>query len=520
MKSWVRLCVWLLAVGCCLLGGLAFAHPACTKDCESAEEHFRNALAMRTEAGNLRVLMEKEKLYQNAIALCPDFTAAHNNLGDVYENLGKYTEAIYEYQKAISLDGNFSAPYSGLGDVYFKNGNYTEAVKQYDKALELDPKDEVTRDLRMQAQALMQSDVIPKDAIVKVLARPQILTRGPVDVVKISFGSDLHKGSIPFDYNQYVIREDAKAQLREIGQALTTAELSDYVFEIGGHTDIRGSEDFNLELSLKRANAVKDHLVNDYRIPAKRLTVKGYGKSRLIAMGNDEACHALNRRVDLTRLGKGGDTSIERDSAAGRGRIDVDLGFLYGDGSTVKRSQISPDGRTVLRAGKDLYQVFFRSRQSCYIYVLQKDATGKWYVLFPQKESTYNSNPVKAERDYWLPGFDNGFSMDENRGQQTLYLFASLREMRDLESAQLDLEQAVGPIARGFQTRGLSHIGKPEVLIPSTPQVAKKATAEHAKKPTGVGVYPSAATHNDFANIVNYLESEGALVRTVSFLHQ
>ncbi len=519
MKSWVRLCMWLLVVGCCLLGGLAFAHPAYAKDCESAKEHFRNALAMRAEAGDLRVLMEKEKLYQNAIALCPDFTAAHNNLGDVYENLGKYTEAIDEYQEAISLDRNFSAPYSGLGDVHFKSGNYTEAVKQYDRALELDPKDDVTRNLRMQAQALVQSNVIPKDAIVKVLGRSQILTRGPGDVVKISFGADLYKGSIPFDYNQYEIREDAKAQLREIGQALATAELSDYVFEIGGHTDIRGSEDFNLELSLKRANAVKDHLVNHYRIPAKRLTVKGYGKSRLIAMGNDEASHALNRRVDLTRLEKVGKMSLESGSASGRGRIAVDLGFLYGDGSTDKLSQISSDGQTVLRTGKDLYQVFFRPRQNCYVYVLQKDATGKWYVLFPQKESAFNSNPVQADRGYWLPRRDQGFSIDENRGQETLYFLASLWEMRDLESAKPDLEQAVGPIARGFVTRGLSHIGKPEVLIPSTPQVAKKATAEHAKKPTGVGVNP-AATHNDLTNIVNYLESEGDLVTSVSFLHQ
>jgi outer membrane protein OmpA-like peptidoglycan-associated protein len=465
--------------------------------CGEARRYFGQALETKSAAGDIHSLIEKEKLYRKAIELCPDYAEAHNNLGDIYESLGKYAEAIEEYTRAIEANRKLAASYAGLGDVHFKSGRYGEAIKWYDAAMELDPGDQTTLDLRRQAEALITTKVIPKASIVQILGRSQMLTRGPGDAVKITFGADKVKGMIPFDYEKAEIRDDAKPQLKELGEALASPDLAGYVFEIGGHTDTRGSEAYNFELSLKRAKAVKEHLVANFRIPVSRLREKGYGSSRVIATGNDEASHAMNRRVEVTRLEAVRSSGSDGKTEPPTSRIAVDVGFLYHDGKTGHKAQMDPGGRTVIRTGTDFYQIFFRPLQSCYVYLLQKDSTGKWYILFPVKDSQVGLNPVLAGKEYWVPSFDKGFSGDRNKGDETIYFLASTFLVTDLESPGPDLEKRASTITRSFVTRGFSHIGKPD-------------------KASGKG----AAGSQDYARMITHLESEGAMVRAISFLHE
>ena len=72
--------------------------------------------------------------------------------------------------------------------------------------------------------------------------------------------------------------------------------------EVAGHTDKRDTskEDYNLDLSQRRAQAVADYLVNK-GIEAERLTVKGYGYSVPIAENDPKSGNPVNRRVELTR---------------------------------------------------------------------------------------------------------------------------------------------------------------------------------------------------------------------------
>lgn len=67
--------------------------------------------------------------------------------------------------------------------------------------------------------------------------------------------------------------------------------------EIAGHTDSTASDAYNLKLSQRRANAVRDMLVNRYSIDASRLTAVGYGESKPIASNATAAGRAENRRV-------------------------------------------------------------------------------------------------------------------------------------------------------------------------------------------------------------------------------
>nr|MDQ3308926.1 OmpA family protein [Gemmatimonadota bacterium] len=67
---------------------------------------------------------------------------------------------------------------------------------------------------------------------------------------------------------------------------------------IEGHTDERGSTEYNLALGQRRAEAVRTFLVN-YGIPAARLAVISFGEERPAEEGGDEASLARNRRAEF-----------------------------------------------------------------------------------------------------------------------------------------------------------------------------------------------------------------------------
>lgn len=67
--------------------------------------------------------------------------------------------------------------------------------------------------------------------------------------------------------------------------------------EIEGHSSATGSEKYNLMLSQKRADAVKNILIEKFNIESNRLSAKGYGQQQLLSKENTVAAHKLNRRV-------------------------------------------------------------------------------------------------------------------------------------------------------------------------------------------------------------------------------
>ena len=108
---------------------------------------------------------------------------------------------------------------------------------------------------------------------------------------------------IPFDYNSADLSEDARFQLDELGRALMSEELSNINLELGGHTDERGSKEYNLNLSLKRIESVKNYLIGNFGINEINITIKGYGESKPIHKNAmTEVEHADNRRVEVKRL--------------------------------------------------------------------------------------------------------------------------------------------------------------------------------------------------------------------------
>ncbi len=106
------------------------------------------------------------------------------------------------------------------------------------------------------------------------------------DILRATF-----KGEAFFDYDSNELKPGAYPELRRIADILN--KYPQTYIEVGGHTDSRGSDDYNQMLSEKRAESVKTALINN-GVMAQRIKAVGYGETRPISSD-----HAMNRRVEI-----------------------------------------------------------------------------------------------------------------------------------------------------------------------------------------------------------------------------
>jgi outer membrane protein OmpA-like peptidoglycan-associated protein len=104
---------------------------------------------------------------------------------------------------------------------------------------------------------------------------------------------------IYFDFNKDTIKPESEPVLKEIVQAMT--DNPDWKLTVEGHTDNIGGDTYNLDLSKRRAAAVKEALVTRFHIAPDRLANDGYGASRPVETNDTLEGRARNRRVELTR---------------------------------------------------------------------------------------------------------------------------------------------------------------------------------------------------------------------------
>jgi len=109
-------------------------------------------------------------------------------------------------------------------------------------------------------------------------------------------------GDILFDFDKWTIRKDAEETLSKVGEVISAYQ---HPVIITGHTDSKGSESYNLELSKKRAESVKKWLVDQAGIDSKRIETMGKGESEPVAPntnpdGSDNPeGRQKNRRVEI-----------------------------------------------------------------------------------------------------------------------------------------------------------------------------------------------------------------------------
>jgi peptidoglycan-associated lipoprotein len=115
--------------------------------------------------------------------------------------------------------------------------------------------------------------------------------KGAADSAKACPWTPVHFG---FDLSS--LDDEARKQLDALATCMKKVQLKKVVLE--GNTDDRGTEEYNLQLSIRRAASVKKYLV-DLGVSASLLETVGYGKLRPAVQGENEAAWAANRRVDF-----------------------------------------------------------------------------------------------------------------------------------------------------------------------------------------------------------------------------
>lgn len=292
-----------------LIAAAAFA-----EDCSKAREYY-------DRGKNLLNYEDRRAMFQKAVDLCPSYAEAHCNLADALENLGilkkKFDEqsltqgnallgeAEKHYKRALELKSNLYQAHIGLGEIYLGQDRLVIAAEEFTKALNLSSGDDKAKEGIEKVKTLLASEPGPglrkhheivkraKDAVVQSDQRVMGIEDHTVKD-RESFNNILFEG-----WSSRISAGEPMAQLKEIGEALASAELAGFNFVVEGHTNIVGGFDDNMKLSWDRAKSVKNYLVNNYHVDADRLVIQGFGYTRPKFRPENDS---KNRRVEILFL--------------------------------------------------------------------------------------------------------------------------------------------------------------------------------------------------------------------------
>jgi outer membrane protein OmpA-like peptidoglycan-associated protein len=105
---------------------------------------------------------------------------------------------------------------------------------------------------------------------------------------------------VNFEYNSAAIGPAAAHVLANLGAALSQPEMKGSVILVAGHTDARGSDGYNMDLSERRAHAVRAFLIGTYKLAPEVIVAVGHGEEQL-KLPHDPYAGA-NRRVQVVNM--------------------------------------------------------------------------------------------------------------------------------------------------------------------------------------------------------------------------
>lgn len=167
-----------------------------------------------------------------------------------------------------------------------RNGSRPVAIAEEDiaQAEEPTPEPEVAR--------LEPFDLVPE-------MPPQPQERDETVTASTKHAKESGLADVFFDFDKFAIRSAAIPVLEKNAKLLKHTYKNSSVL-IEGHCDERGTVEYNLELGKRRAQAVKDYLV-DLGIEESRIHIVNYGKEKLFCTGSTPRCRQQNRRVHFVR---------------------------------------------------------------------------------------------------------------------------------------------------------------------------------------------------------------------------
>lgn len=150
-----------------------------------------------------------------------------------------------------------------------------------------------------QAQKAIEPRITAETLIEALTPPPRLRLRG-LTIAAIDEPAPSVDLSVEFAYNSADLTPAARALLVELAGALNSDALTPFRFMLAGHTDAVGSEAYNADLSLRRAQSVAEYLAVEHGVAPSRLDIEGFGETRLLFPDQPE--HGRNRRVEIRTL--------------------------------------------------------------------------------------------------------------------------------------------------------------------------------------------------------------------------
>jgi len=225
--------------------------------------------------------------------------------GEDLERQGVYVEAVKAYTKAIELD-------PGCADAYLKRGVARFSAKKTSCTEALADLTEAIRRAPTNAEAYYQRGIINYYLMNNEQGLKDMEAAAGLGHPKARawFGAQATTGNgnvspvnpiIYFDHAKIDIRAPYRSLLEEIG-AIMQRSFSSSSIVVSGHADGTGTDEYNQDLSLRRAQAVKGFLIEQAGIPSQRIIVRAYGEEMPAAPNDTEEGRAANRRVEITGI--------------------------------------------------------------------------------------------------------------------------------------------------------------------------------------------------------------------------
>ncbi|MEO0223893.1 MAG: carboxypeptidase regulatory-like domain-containing protein [candidate division WOR-3 bacterium] len=197
---------------------------------------------------------------------------------------GKVVVSVVDRETKKPVMASITIPGTNISGTTDNNGAYSFEIGPGEYALNIQPNDQSYYSQIKQIQVKVGETTTIIAELVKKEAK--IVIR-----------------NIYFDLNKATIRPESYPVLDELCQLLR--ETPNAVVEVEGHTDTRGSDEYNLKLSQARADAVKDYFIKKNCISPDRISAVGYGETRPVVFPEkSEADYQLNRRVEIKFKGE------------------------------------------------------------------------------------------------------------------------------------------------------------------------------------------------------------------------
>lgn len=265
--------------------------PAPAADCKKIAE----------EISQERDLIARRDLLATAIKQCAKDPEINFMQGYSLERLRDYNNALRYYVTASTLDPKQAKAFFGLGDIYMVTDKVQNAVTAYEKGLSLDPgnkrAEKSLESARIKLKAQRGESVSSEEAVTVLFAeKSKDREISPIEATILRL-------LILFPDKSAGLPEEGADQLSIVGaRAFTSHDLQGAVFEVIGNTDDSGDAKANLAISRKRAEAVRNYLIKNCNIDAKKLQVAAHGQTQPIVPNSTEQNRKINNRVEFRRL--------------------------------------------------------------------------------------------------------------------------------------------------------------------------------------------------------------------------